>query len=336
MNEIDSQSALEFSLSEEEFKAKQALFKAINQVYHSVGYVQKEGKIAFGGSNYSYASEADFIKAIRPEFSKVGLSVVPLGMAVVDQQTSGTPERPKYLFTISAQYRISHVDGASVIIQALGQGSDSGDKAIYKAMTGAFKYALRQSFMIETGDDPDKTPSGMTEYIDDLEAHLKTLNTVVELDAITKNPEHAARIRDIKAHGGLHANNLNKVIAIEYKRVADNDDGHKGLLNKLKGQLKEKDIQSASNHLCTEKIAGWVKKNLSHVERQSLFDILYEKRDLSSLDSKLFVLQYLFECVVDENDINYIYSIAKEIMSSLEQDVQQTILDKYNAKALGV
>ena len=35
----------------------------------------------------------------------------------------------------------------------------SVNKAIYKAMTGAFKYALRQTFIIETGDDPDKTPS---------------------------------------------------------------------------------------------------------------------------------------------------------------------------------
>jgi hypothetical protein len=34
-----------------------------------------------------------------------------------------------------------------------------GDKATAKAMTGAYKYALRQTFCIETGDDPDKDPS---------------------------------------------------------------------------------------------------------------------------------------------------------------------------------
>ena len=37
-----------------------------------------------------------------------------------------------------------------------GQGLDSGDKAPYKAMTGALKYALLQSFLLATGDDPEE------------------------------------------------------------------------------------------------------------------------------------------------------------------------------------
>ena len=28
-----------------------------------------------------------------------------------------------------------------------------------KALTGAYKYALRQAFLLETGDDPDRQPS---------------------------------------------------------------------------------------------------------------------------------------------------------------------------------
>ena len=39
-----------------------------------------------------------------------------------------------------------------------GEGSDTGDKASNKALTGAYKYALRQTFCIETGDDPASTP----------------------------------------------------------------------------------------------------------------------------------------------------------------------------------
>src|SRR3990167_1905296 len=34
-----------------------------------------------------------------------------------------------------------------------------GDKSVNKAMTGMLKYALRQTFLIETGDDPDTAPS---------------------------------------------------------------------------------------------------------------------------------------------------------------------------------
>ena len=49
------------------------------------------------------------------------------------------------------------------MVKVLGDGADTGDKASYKAMTGAMKYALRQTFVIETGDDPDDTPSDVQE-----------------------------------------------------------------------------------------------------------------------------------------------------------------------------
>src|SRR5699024_6730814 len=35
-------------------------------------------------------------------------------------------------------------------------GQDAGDKAVYKAITGATKYALMKVFMIPTGDDPEQ------------------------------------------------------------------------------------------------------------------------------------------------------------------------------------
>lgn len=37
----------------------------------------------------------------------------------------------------------------------VGTGADTGDKGIYKAMTGAEKYFLMKSFLISTGDDPE-------------------------------------------------------------------------------------------------------------------------------------------------------------------------------------
>ena len=40
-------------------------------------------------------------------------------------------------------------------MRVAGEGADVGDKAPYKAMTGALKYALLQSFLLSTGDDPE-------------------------------------------------------------------------------------------------------------------------------------------------------------------------------------
>lgn len=36
-----------------------------------------------------------------------------------------------------------------------GHGADTGDKGIYKAMTGAEKYFLMKTFLVSTGDDPE-------------------------------------------------------------------------------------------------------------------------------------------------------------------------------------
>src|ERR1700738_5163472 len=42
-----------------------------------------------------------------------------------------------------------------ITVKVAGEGLDTGDKAPYKAMTGALKYALLQSFLLATGDDPE-------------------------------------------------------------------------------------------------------------------------------------------------------------------------------------
>ena len=53
-------------------------------------------------------------------------------------------------------YTFSDVDsGEEIVAKVAGQGLDPGDKAPYKAMTGALKYALLQSFLLATGDDPE-------------------------------------------------------------------------------------------------------------------------------------------------------------------------------------
>lgn len=45
--------------------------------------------------------------------------------------------------------------GEALTVKVLRERLDDGDKATYKAMTGALKYALLQSFMLASGDDPE-------------------------------------------------------------------------------------------------------------------------------------------------------------------------------------
>ena len=131
---------------------------AINAIMQTVGYVQKKRT---GKLNYAYAGEAALIAALRPAMVAHGVYMHPLKVVSLVQDTYTTSRGSTMNRTvINAIYRFTHADsGTSIDVFAIGEGADIGDKSANKASTGAFKYALRQTFMIETGDDPDKFPS---------------------------------------------------------------------------------------------------------------------------------------------------------------------------------
>lgn len=142
---------------------------AINEVYKRIGYVAKKGKVDMGNNrSYKFAGEAEFIAAIRPEMAELGIYQQPLHVEIVTNERIESEKEWNGKITKSYQhraviktvYRFIHKDSATwVEVTAIGEGMDTGDKAFNKAMTGANKYAVRQLFMIETGDDPDKYAS---------------------------------------------------------------------------------------------------------------------------------------------------------------------------------
>ena len=134
--------------------------EAIVHVMNQVGYVQKEKK----GLPYTFASEAAFIKAIRPEMVAIGLLVYPIEATA--EQGNFVSAKGNYINTtlVHSTYRWHHAPSdTSIDVAVVGKGMDSGDKDANKAMTIALKYALRQTLLIETGDDPDETPSSLLE-----------------------------------------------------------------------------------------------------------------------------------------------------------------------------
>ena len=119
-------------------------------VMKEVGYVQKAGHNDF--QNYKYATEADAIKAIRPAMLNHGLCMIPSVESVNQDEWGNT--------NVIMLYRIFDEEGNFLSFRAAGSGNDKnskgvGDKGIYKALTGASKYALLKTFLMETGDDPE-------------------------------------------------------------------------------------------------------------------------------------------------------------------------------------
>lgn len=138
------------------------VYEAINHVMQQVGYVQKErGR----DLPYTFASETAFIQAIRPHMVEVGLLVYPSSMIDLPAESFTSKKGATINITkLAMTYCFHHApSGTFFFVNVIGKGMDSGDKDANKAMTAAFKYALRQTLMIETGDDPDKEESGKFE-----------------------------------------------------------------------------------------------------------------------------------------------------------------------------
>jgi hypothetical protein len=143
-------------------EAKGNIGKAILKVMKEVGYVQKESK---SGLPYSFAGEAALIKALRPAMIKHGVhcyvsDILEIGSGTFTTKSGAVMNHVAAHGVVRFDHPISdtHID-----VHAMGEGMDSGDKAGNKAATGLLKYALRQTFLIETGDDPDANSSAEME-----------------------------------------------------------------------------------------------------------------------------------------------------------------------------
>lgn len=132
------------------------IFAAINAIMQRVEYVQKQKSAKL---SYSFAGEAALISAIRPWMVYYGVILSIINVEDFREREYVTGSGTGMLdATLKMTGRFVHApSGTYLDAVAYGQGADAGDKSTNKASTGAFKYLLRQTFVIETGDDPDST-----------------------------------------------------------------------------------------------------------------------------------------------------------------------------------
>jgi ERF superfamily len=129
------------------------LRQKLAEVRRRIGYIQKRGHNE--RFNYSYVTAADIAGSVGDILSELGVVVIPCLENITYESATGRGETTRMARVVMA-YTFSDVDSdEEIVAKVAGQGLDSGDKAPYKAMTGALKYALLQSFLLATGDDPE-------------------------------------------------------------------------------------------------------------------------------------------------------------------------------------
>lgn len=136
---------------------KMNIYQRIQAVMQDIQYLAKDDQVAFGTTKYKAISEEKVTTSVRSSMIKNGLVMYPETQEISMQEIS----KEKQITTVNVTYRMVNVDNPNeqIMIASSGQGSDTQDKGSGKAMTYAFKYALLRTFMIPTGEDPDKISS---------------------------------------------------------------------------------------------------------------------------------------------------------------------------------
>lgn len=131
-----------------------ALAVAVAKVMQRVRYIKQTGFNKFHG--YRYASHEDILSAVQKEMAAEGLMLAPSDMVVTTtQHTDNARGKPQWRTDVIVTYTLRHESGATQRVMSAGCGIDGEDKGVYKALTGAHKYALTELFLIPTGDKDD-------------------------------------------------------------------------------------------------------------------------------------------------------------------------------------
>lgn len=118
--------------------------------------IPKNGKNSF--QNYKYVMAADAAEYIREFMVKHRVIAIP-SLESVDQTTFKTQKgADNFLVRVHMKYTFINADDCQDRLEVSmgGTGSDTSDKAIFKAITGAQKYFLMNSFCLGGDDDPEK------------------------------------------------------------------------------------------------------------------------------------------------------------------------------------
>lgn len=187
------------------------IYERLSNISIELSNVAKNLEVGVGKSSYKAVGEADILKAVKPLEAKYRVYSYPIHRQIIE---SGTLESEGYngatkkqLFErIEVIYRFVNMDKPEEYIDIIsyGDGIDTSDKGVGKAMTYADKYALMKAYKIITGDDPDQNASEPLKSF--------TANDFIEPSTLAKAKEVGVNLEKLAVF-------LNK----EYKELTNKD-----------------------------------------------------------------------------------------------------------------
>jgi len=136
---------------------KPAVQEALCAVMGAVRSISKDRRVTEGPARFSFRGVDDVMEAVGPALREHGVVFAPSRVVSLDHERY-TTARGSLMdgVTIVVEYTVTGPAGDTMTVAAAGQAADSGDKAVPKAMSVAYRTALLEALCIPTGEpDPD-------------------------------------------------------------------------------------------------------------------------------------------------------------------------------------
>ncbi len=189
---------------------------ALAKMHPELEVISRSGENKF--DRYTYATLEDYIKGTRDIMSKHGFFMIgsiekvePLADRVT--RNGGI----EHAVQVSLTLRLIHQSGEWIEISCVGEGQDRADKAVYKAITGARKYAIASLLGLATADDPEadenvglaSAPKDKNSNKHIIEGMIGSMRKSKDLDELKVNFEAAM---EVAKNSYLQPEYLNKIV----------------------------------------------------------------------------------------------------------------------------
>jgi hypothetical protein len=138
-----------------------ALATKLAEVTATLGWVEKRGKNREQG--YAYVQASDVIADVRAELASRHIAFLWDQTDIIIDRIEREGKAPGHSATLKGNYSFYDGDSDAVITGGwTGFATDTSDKCVWKAITGALKYVLTSCFLLPTGDDPENDSTERT------------------------------------------------------------------------------------------------------------------------------------------------------------------------------
>ena len=212
------------------------IFEKLLAITSEIKTVNKNLDVGVGKNAYKAVGEADVLSAVKVLEEKYKVYSYPCKRDVIDRailetekEYNGTVTKGNQVFLrIETIYRFVNVENPEEFIEVTtyGDGIDTQDKAVGKAMTYADKYALLKAYKIITGDDADQENSpDRTVFGEKQTTEAKATPRQIEMLKKSYQGDNLAKL--------LSHNNITKIEDLPLKKASE-------IIAKLNKKAEEK------------------------------------------------------------------------------------------------